>query len=49
MTTRRSARNKGMNARQAELLNSTFVLLFGLCSKLNIFTFIPAIRQAQIR
>ena len=38
--------NKGLNARQAEVLNSAFVLLFGICAKLNICASNPALRQA---
>lgn len=41
--------NKGLNARQAEVLNSTFVLLFGFCAKLKICASNPAQRQAPNR
>lgn len=41
--------NKGLNARQAEVLNSAFVLLFGFSTKLNICAFNPALRQAPNR
>ncbi len=43
------ATNKGLNARQAEVLNSTFVILFGFCAKLNICASNPALRQAPKR
>ncbi len=41
--------NKGLNARQAEVLNSAYVLLIGFDAKLNICAFNPALRQAQNR
>ncbi|WP_276975860.1 hypothetical protein [Flavobacterium filum] len=41
--------NKGLNARQADVLNSTFVLLFDFSAKLNICTSNPALRQAPNR
>lgn len=44
-----AAANKGLNARQAEMLNSTFVLLFGFSAKLNICAYNPALRQAPNR
>jgi hypothetical protein len=44
-----AATNKGLNARQADVLNSTFGILFGICTKLNIRTSNPALRQARNR
>jgi hypothetical protein len=44
-----AAGNKGLNARQAEVLNSAFVLLFGFSTKLNICASNPALRQAPNR
>jgi hypothetical protein len=41
--------NKGLNAMGAEVLNSTFVFLFGICAKLNICASIPPLRQALTR
>lgn len=41
--------NKGLNAMGADVLNSTFVLLFGICTKLNIFASNPPLRQAPNR
>lgn len=41
--------NRGLNAMGAEVVNSTFVLLFGICSKLNICASIPPLRQAPNR
>jgi len=41
--------NKGLNAMGAEVLNSAFVLLFGICAKLNICTSNPPLRQAPKR
>ena len=41
--------NRGLNAMGAEVVNSTFVLLFGICSKLNICASIPPLRQAPKR
>ncbi len=41
--------NKGLNAMGAEVLNSTFVLLFGICAKLNICTYNPPLHQAANR
>jgi len=41
--------NMGLNARQGVVLNSTFILLFGFCAKLNICTSNPALRQAPAR
>ena len=49
MTTRRAAGNKGLNAMGAEVVNSTFVLLFGICVKLNICASNPPLRQAPNR
>ena len=47
--TRKAAHNKGLNARQADVVNSTFVLLFDFGAKLNICASIPALRQAPNR
>lgn len=44
-----AAANKGLNARQAEVLNSAFVLLFGFSAKLNLRASSPALRQAPKR
>lgn len=44
-----AAANRGLNARQAEGLNSAFVPLFGFSAKLNICAFNPALRQAPKR
>lgn len=44
-----AAANMGLNARQAEVLNSAFVLLFGFSAKLNVCASNPALRQAQNR
>jgi len=41
--------NKGLNAMGADVLNSTFVLLFGICTKLNICASNPPLRQAPNR
>ena len=41
--------NRGLNAMGAEVVNSTFVLLLSLCSKLNICTSNPPLRQAPNR
>jgi len=41
--------NKGLNAMGAEVVNSTFVLLFGICVKLNICASNPPLRQAPNR
>ncbi len=41
--------NKGLNAMGAEVVNSTFVLLFGFGAKLNICTSKPQLRQAPNR
>lgn len=49
MTTRRAAGNKGLNAMGAEVVNSTFVLLFGFCAKLIICSSNPPLRQAPNR
>ncbi len=46
---RKTAGNKGLNARQAEVLNSAFVFLFGFCGNLNFCAFNPALRQAPNR
>jgi hypothetical protein len=46
---RRAATNRGLNARQPEVLNSTFVLLMSICGLLNICTSNPALRQAPKR
>jgi hypothetical protein len=43
------AANTGLNAMGAEVLNSTFVLLFGINAKLNICASNPPLRQAQKR
>ncbi len=43
-----TATNSGLNARQAYVLNSTFVVLFGICALLNICAYNPALRQAAI-
>ena len=43
------AGNRGLNARQAEVLNSAFVLLLSFCGSLNICTSNPALRQAPNR
>jgi len=47
--TRTPAGNKGLNARQTEVLNSVFVLLSNFCSNFNICTSNPALRQAPNR
>lgn len=39
------ATNKVLNARQTDVLNSAFVLLFGFSAKLNICASDPALRQ----
>ena len=44
-----AAYNRGLNARQAEVLNSAFVLLFSICGLLNICTSNPVLRQAPKR
>ena len=44
-----TACNRGLNARQAEVLNSTFVLSIGFGTKLNILLSNPALRQAPKR
>lgn len=49
MNTNSPAGNKGLNARQAEVQTSTFVLLFNVCANLNICASNPALRQAQNR
>ncbi len=41
--------NRGLNARQAAVINSTFVLQFSFGAKLIICTFNPALRQAPNR
>jgi hypothetical protein len=41
--------NRGLNAMGAEVLNSTFVLLFGISAKLNICASNPPLRQAPKR
>jgi hypothetical protein len=46
---RKTPYNRGLNARQAEVLNSAFVLLFGFSTKLNICASNPALRQAPDR
>ncbi|MBK7009784.1 MAG: hypothetical protein IPP37_19640 [Saprospiraceae bacterium] len=46
---RKAAHNRGLNARQAEVQNSTFVLPFGFPTKLNILLCNPALRQAPNR
>lgn len=46
---RKPACNWGLNARQAEVLYSPFVLLFGFCAKLKICASNPALRQAPNR
>ena len=45
----KTAGNMGLNARQAEVLNSAFVILFGFGAKLNFCASNPALRQAQNR
>lgn len=47
--TKMPAGNKGLNARQAEVLNSAFVILFGFGANLNICASNPALRQAPNR
>ncbi len=49
MSENKPATNKGLNARQVEVLNSAFVLIFGFGPKLNICTINPALRQAPNR
>ena len=44
-----AAANMGLNARQAEVLNSAFVLLLSFCGLTNICASNPALRQAQNR
>jgi hypothetical protein len=41
--------NRGLNARQADVLNSTFVLSINFSNKLNNLLSIPALRQAPTR
>ena len=41
--------NRGLNTRQAAVINSTFVLQFSFDAKLIICTFNPALRQAPKR
>lgn len=49
MTIRRAAGNRGLNAMGAEVVNSTFVLLFNFCAKLKLCAFNPPLRQAPNR